>query len=241
MEVKTKAIVLRTVRYGEAQLIVDVLTRERGRLSFICTLPKTTHGRIKKQLFQPLTLLDLVYDYRPIRRLQRFGDIRIGYPYGSIPFDAHKLSLALFASEFLTFATRDEQNNEPLYDYIEGSLMWLDNAVRSCANFHLVFMMHLSRFIGFFPNLEGDVHGAWFDMRNGTFTLLRPPHPDYLQPSEASVISTLMRMNFDNMHLFHMTQPERNRCVDLILYYYRLHIPNFPEMRSLEVLKTLFS
>lgn len=221
-------------------MIVDILTREQGRVSFICYIPKTGRGKVKKQFFQPLTLLDLVYDYRPNRKLQRFAEIRISQPYCSLPFDAYKLSIALFISEFLTYATRGEQQNNHLFDYVENSMVWLDNVSQSFANFHLVFTMHLSRFIGFFPNLSDDVRGAWFDLRDGSFSLVRPPHGDCLNPEEASVIGLLMRMNYDNMHLFRMSQAQRNRCVEIILYYYRLHVPNFPELKSFEVLKTLF-
>lgn len=241
MEVKTRALVVRSIKYGESQMIVDVLTREMGRLSFICRLPKTAKGRIKKQFFQSLTLLDVVFNHRSTLKLQRFGDLRMAHPYSSIPFDACKLSISMFVSEFLAYATRDELQNQPLFDYIESSLLWLDSVPQSFANFHLVFMMHLSRFIGFYPNLTDNVRGAWFDLRNGAFTLTRPLHSDYLQPKESAVIGLLMRMNYDNMHLFRMSQSERNRCVELILYYYRLHIPNFPELRSLDVLRTLFT
>lgn len=240
MEVKTRALVLHALKFGDSQMIVDLLTREQGRVSFICYIPKTGRGKVKKQFFQPLTLLNLVYTYKANHKLQRFSEISISQPYGSLPFDAYKLSITLFISEFLTYATRGEQENRHLFDYIESSMMWLDNVSRSFANFHLVFMMHLSRFIGFFPNLSDNVRGAWFDLRDGSFSLVCPPHGDYLSPKEASVIGLLMRMNYDNMHLFRMSQAERNRCVEIILYYYRLHIPNFPELKSFEVLKTLF-
>ena len=240
MEIKTRTLILHSVKYGESQLIVDTLTREQGRVAFICNLPKTGKGKIKKQLFQPLTLLDIIYNDRPTHKLQRFTDLRIAQPFCTIPFDAYKLSIVLFLSEFLTYATRGEQQNEALFDYIEGSLTWLDNVSTSFSNFHLVFMMHPSKLIGFFPNLSGDVPGAWFDFRNGSFSLVRPSHNDCLRPEEASVIGLLMRMNYDTMRLFRMSQAQRNRCAELILHYYRLHVPNFPELRSLEVLKTLF-
>ena len=172
--------------------------------------------------------------------MQRFRDLRLAKPFGSVPFDPVKLSISLFLAEFLNYATRNEQQNELLYDYVEDSLLWLDNVSEQYANFHLVFMMRLSRFIGFFPNLaESDAH-QWFDLRNSVFTTVRPPHPDYLEPAEASRIALLMRMNYKNMHLFRMSQAERNRCVEIILNYYRLHVPGFPEMKSLPVLQTLF-
>jgi hypothetical protein len=33
---------------------------------------------------------------------------------------------------------------------------------------------------------------------------------------------------------------ERNRILELLLHYYRLHLPEFPELRSVQVLQELF-
>lgn len=240
MEVRTEALVLRTVKYGESRMIVDLLTAERGRVSFICNISKNGRGKVRKQLFQPMTFLDVVFDYRANVQLQRFRDLSIARPYVSIPFDSGKLSIMMFLAEFLTYATRDEQDNRPLFEYIEKSLLWLDSAQQAFANFHLVFMMHLTRFVGFYPNLDDWGDGAWFDLREGCFTRFRPLHQDCLNPIEASRVNKLMRMDYDNMRLFRMSRADRNRCAEVILYYYRLHIPNFPEMRSFDVLRTLF-
>lgn len=240
MEVKSKAIVLRTVKYGDSRMIVDMLTASVGRVSFVCSLSKTNKGKIKKQLFQPLTLLDLVFDYRPTTVLQRIKDVRISRPFVSIPFDACKLSIGLFLSEFLLYATKCEQDGNQLEEFTEKSLLWLDNAVDGFANFHLVFMIRVSLFVGFYPNLDGYRDGAWFDLRDGSFTMTCPSHPDYLNPVDSRRILLLTRMNFDNMRLFRMSRDDRNRCLDVIMAYYRLHVPNFPVLRSLEVLRELF-
>ncbi len=240
MEVKTKAIVLRTVKYGDSRMIVDMLTASVGRVSFACGLSKTNRGKIKKQLFQPLTLLDLVFDFRPTLELQRIKDVRMSRPFVSIPFDAYKLSIGLFLAEFLLYATKGEHEGNQLEEFTEKSLAWLDNAVDGFANFHLVFMIHVSLFVGFYPNLDGYSDGAWFDMRDGSFTMSCPSHPDYLNPDDSRRILLLTRMNFDNMRLFRMNRDDRNRCLDVIMAYYRLHVPNFPVLRSLEVLRELF-
>ena len=59
-------------------------------------------------------------------------------------------------------------------------------------------------------------------------------------PDEAGMIQLLMRLNYTTMRLLSLTRSERNRIVDVILYYYRLHLPDFPDMKSLPVLKELF-
>lgn len=240
MEVKSKAIVLRTVKYGESRLIVDLLAREVGRVSVVCQLTKSGRGKVKKQLLQPMTMLDVAFDYRKNIALQHFQDLRIGQVYRSLLFDPYKLSITLFLSEFLIYATRDETDNRQLYDFIEASLLWLDNADSGFANFHLVFMLRISLFIGFYPNLDDYREGCWFDLREGCFTPLRPVHNDCLRPDEAARMRVIMRMSLDNMRLFRMSRSERNRCAEIILYYYRLHQSDFPELRSLDVLKELF-
>ena len=126
MLTKTQAIVLHSLKYGETRLIVDMFTRSQGRQSFIVSIPKTVKGKIKKQLFQPLTLLEIEADLRPKLQLQKLSDVRLASPFSSIPFEPHKLSISLFVAEFLYYALRSEQHNEPLFDYIVNSIQWLD-------------------------------------------------------------------------------------------------------------------
>ena len=239
MLTRTRAIVLHTLKYGDASMIVDLLTETNGRLSFMVHIPKTSKGKIKKQYFQPLTIIEMEFDYRQKSELQRMRDVRVALTFSSIPFNPIKLSLALFLSEFLSQVTRGEQQNIPLYQYIENSIGWLDACEENYANFHLVFMMRLVRFLGFWPNLDDFVEGCFFDLRNASFVVEAPLHPDYLVPQEAERISRLMRMSYETMHLFRMSHHDRNRITDVALRYYRLHIPQMPELKSLEVVRGL--
>jgi DNA repair protein RecO (recombination protein O) len=51
----------------------------------------------------------------------------------------------------------------------------------------------------------------------------------------------MMRMDLANMHLFRMNHQQRNRCIEVAMQYYRLHLPDFPELRSLDVLQELWT
>lgn len=240
MLIKSKAIVLRAVKFGDRQLVVDMLTEQLGRISFFENLSKTARGKIQKQYFQPLTMLGIELDYRQNAKLQHLKNVRLESPFQSIPFDSVKLAISLFLSEFICFSTRGEQKNELLYHFVDKSLSWLDGSTGPIANFHLVFMLRTTRFVGFFPNLENYQKGDFFDMLNGTFSHVRPVGSEYILPVEASKIADLMRMSYATMHLFKMSRQERNRCCELILKYYRLHVPGFPELKSFGVLKELF-
>ena len=240
MLTKTQAIVLHSLKYGETRLIVDMFTRSQGRQSFIVSIPKSVKGKIKKQLFQPLTLLEIESDLRPKLQLQKLSDVRLASPFSSIPFDPNTLSISLFIAEFLYYALRSEQHNEPLFDYIVNSIQWLDAQTGRFANFHLVFLMRLSRFLGFYPNLDHYQTGDYFDLRESIFLSAPPVHRDFLHPQEAEKIQLMMRMDFPTMHLFRMSHQERNRLLEVSLIYYRLHLPDFPELKSVSVLQELY-
>ena len=259
MNTKSEAIVLHTLRYGDSRLIVDMFTREHGRLSFAVPAPRSSRSKLKKQYFQPLTLLHIEADVRPTQQLHRLKDASLLTPLPSLLADAQKLAIGLFIAEFLYHALRQEQCNVPLFDYVRSSIEWLDSRRDRYANFHLVFLMHLSRFLGFFPNLtlpmskeqlvtsndgcpqgKKDDAGCYFDLRAATFCAAPPLHRDYLLPEEAARISTMMRMDYATMHLFRLSRQQRNRILDIIEQYYRLHLPSLPELRSLPVLRELF-
>ena len=241
MLVKTKAIVLHSFKYGESRMIVDMFTEECGRQSFIISIPKTSKGRIKKQYFQPMTLLEVECDVRQNVQLQKLKDAHLLTAYTSIPFSPEKLALSLFIAEFLYHALRSEQQDKLLFAYVCDSMQWLDTVEVGFANFHLTFLMRMSRFLGFYPNLDDYVDGCVFDLRTATFSLQVPTHRDFLDSKDSILIHTLMRMDFPTMHLFQLSHHDRNRITEVLLQYYRLHIPQFPELKSLGVLQELWA
>lgn len=238
---KTVGIVLHTLKYNDTSNIVDIYTRENGRASFLVPLPRSRKSAVKAVLFQPLSMIEFEADYRPKANLYRIKEAKSWYPFRTLPYDPYKSSIAMFLAEFLYRSLREEAENAPLFAYLEHSIRWLDACEENFSNFHLVFLMRFSRFLGLYPNTENYVEGCFFDMVNACFTLLQPSHGAFLKPDEASHINLLMRMNYETMHLFAMSRTERNRCLTIINDYYRLHLPDFPVLKSLDVLKELFA
>lgn len=240
MTKKTKAIVLRIVRYGESQLIVDFLTESHGRLSFMVRLSKSSKGKMRRQYFQPLMVLSIEFDFRPQKELQRLLDVGVAIPFSSIPFTPVKLSLAMFLSEVMVYATRCEQVNHALFGFVLRSLAWLDASEGEISNFHILFLMKVSSFLGFAPDLSKDNEHQWFDLKEGCFVSSVPSHHFYLSPSDSLHLIQMARLGYQTMHLYTMNRQQRSHCIEVILEYYKLHVPNFPELKSLPVLKALF-
>lgn len=238
---KTKGIVLRTIKYKDTSMIADVYTELAGRVSFLVPVQRSKKSLVKSVLFQPLALLEIEADFRPNASIYKVKEVKLLEPFGSLPYDPYKSAIAMFISEFLCRALREEAANAPLFAYLYHSVLWLDICKQGVANFHLVFLMRLSRFLGLYPNLDDYTAGCCFDMLNAVF-VSSPPlvHTQYLVPQEASRLVVLMRMNYRTMHLYRLNREQRIRCLTLLNDYYRLHLPDFPELKSLHVLKELF-
>ena len=146
----------------------------------------------------------------------------------------------MFTAEFLSNALREEMPDTLLYKYIEDSLQWLDSTDSGISNFHIAFILHLSRFLGIEPNLDGYSSTLHFDMISGEYCCFQPKHPYFLHPDEAKFIPYLSNMTIYNMHLYRFNRKQRQRMLEILNDYYRIHIPNFHELKSLEVLKEIF-
>ena len=240
MHHKTQAIVLSNAKYNDKFSITHVFTRDFGRVSYL--LPKT-HGKrskINPALFSPLSILNLEVEHLPLREIQRLkeaGRQTLLYDIGS---DLTKVSLAFFLSEFLSKVLRETHNNEVLFDFLKNSIEVLEETQSGLANFHLTFMLGLTRFLGIYPNLENYTKGCCFDMLNGEFIFGIPAHNYYLRNRESAYLNELSRINFSNMHLFKMSRSDRNLIIERLLTYYRLHLYDFPAIKSLDVLRELF-
>ncbi len=241
MQEKVRGIVLRTVKYGDSSLIVDMFTEGHGRQSFMTNVARAKKTARTVSFWQPLSMVEFQADIRPgSTRLPRPADVQQCYNYIDLPFSPLKSSLAIFIAEFLSAALREEKDNALLYAYLQSSFQWLDMTDNplAIANFHLVFIMHLSRFIGIYPNTD-DAHG-YFDLLAGTYSPFMPHHSHFLKPEEARYLPVLFRMNYSTMHLFRFTRAARMRILTVLNSYYRLHVPSFPELKSLDVLHEMF-
>ena len=234
----TQGIVLHYNRYNDDSAIVDVFTLSHGSVAF---LVRDRHGQRKGSLhatlLRPLNIVELMFDYRPSASLQRIQELHIAYCYTSLPYNPIKEAVALFLSEFLHYAVRSEVQNPDLYHYLQYSLQWFDAAQEGLANFHIAFLIRLTYYLGFWPNIKGKETLPYFDMREGVMTDTEPSQGFCLKGEETTVLPKLLRMNLRNMRHFHLTRQQRNRILDVVTTYFQLHVPEFRNLRSLSVLR----
>lgn len=90
------------------------------------------------------------------------------------------------------------------------------------------------------PNTENYRDGDFFDLREGCFVSAQPVHGDALDAHDSRLMLSLLRVDYKSMRLFRMSHVDRNRCLDVLMNYYKLHIPSFPDIKSLDVLKQIY-
>lgn len=236
---KTEGIVLGTTSYSDTYSIAHLFTRDFGRVSYLLPMSHGKKTKIRSSLFFPLSVLHLEVEHMPLRDVQRLKEVERQFPLYELCTNITKVSLAFFISEFLSVVLRESDKNELTFGYLKNSIETLEVAEKGLANFHLALMIGLTRFLGIYPNTEFSGDHSYFDLQHGEFVVSEPLHAYYLKRNESAYLRDLNRINYGNMHLFKLSRNNRNEIVDQLLDYYRLHIYNFPPLKSLEVLREL--
>lgn len=233
-------IVLRTLRYNDNLIIADIYTREYGRLSFLVPVSHSKRCKVRSVLFQPLMMLSFTASFRKGRNLSRINEARPYIVYSTIHCDVIKSSISLYIAELLTYTLREESKDEMLFNFLQHSFMLFDSLERGYADFHLVFMSQLLRYLGIYPNLECNTPDSCFDLVQGCAVCDYPSHPDFLLPADAQPFISLLQTGYDSMHMLSMNRKLRGNYLAILNRYYAFHVPDFPPLKSMEVLRTLF-
>ena len=237
MLVKTKAIVLSSLKYQEKSLIVKCFTLSDGLKSyFVRDAFSGRKGNHKIAYFQPLTLLEIEAVHKNKGTLENFKEIKISHPYWSIPTDIFKSTIVLFLSEMLHNSIHEEEANPDFFTFLETALMWLDTNEQT-SNFHLILLMEATKFLGFYPE-DSNPNFDFFEMREGVFMPFETV--SCLNKSHSFLLKKLLELRFDSIEIL-FNSKERQALLTIIIDYYALHLDVFRKPKSLEVLVEVFS
>ena len=239
MDDTIQGIVLQSIRYGDTSLIVKVFTRSLGLRSYMVKGAFNHNAKSRAALFQNLHLINYVETGKPNKSsLGYMKDVQLSTVYQSIPFEMHKSAILMYVSELLSKTLTEQEQNEPLYDFIERSLLWLDLVHQDYANFPLFFTLELTRHLGFYPKTNHEA-GYCFDMMEGSFAHDYPLHPYYLDKEDAQLLSQLLNAGIDETCHIPLNVNQRRALLDGLIVFMRLHAPVMNDFHSHEVLKTV--
>jgi DNA repair protein RecO (recombination protein O) len=238
---KTRGIVFKTTDYGESSVIVQVFTEKFGLQSYIVNGVKKPKAKISRNMLQPLHLLDMVVYHKNTGSVQRISELKNSPLFQTIPYDVIKSSIAIFLNEVLYKAVKQQSADENLFDFIFNAIECLDNQGENLANFHLLFLVRLTRYLGFYPEQYNPSNSDYFDMKNGTFSRYKPEGLYYLSPPHTQNFGALLQTSFENIAQLKFSSDERRYLLQKLLDFYALHIEGFGNIKSHEVLEEVLS
>lgn len=241
MILKSRAIALHSVKYGDSSLIAYVYSEAHGRLTLMV---HSAYGKQRSSgkavFFQPLNILNLIYYHKENQTLCKLKEVSTEITFTSIPFDPVKRAIALFIGEVVYRTIREEESNSALFKYLENAIQLLDIMHGGVSNFHLIFLAQLTRYLGFYPGNQWSEQLAIFDYKNGLFVQVEPTHPQYFNPEKSRLIGMVFSTPFheaENLKLNHRT---RFLLIENIMAFYQVHIESISGIQSLQILSQVF-
>jgi DNA repair protein RecO (recombination protein O) len=239
MLVTTKAIVISKLKYRDNDLIVKCYTEHFGIQSYLLRgILKSKKGKLRTAYFQLLSQLEIIVNYRQKRSLQSITEVKPFAFYQSIYSNVAKSAIAMFLAEVLSSILKEEEKNHPLFTYLETTFMWLDTN-DDISNFHLLFLINLSRYLGFYPDLTSSSRDV-FNLEDGKFQTQRT-NLYCISGDELTQFKHLLGINFDAINSVHISSKKRQELLNIILLYFELHLGSLKKPRSLQVLNQVFA
>ncbi len=237
MRVDTPAIVLATVRYGESDVIVKMLTESSGLRSYMIRgLQKSKRGAFRPAMFQPLMQLQIQAMHRDKGQLERLTEAKVAVHYLSLNSDIVKSSMALFLAEVFKMTLQEQEPNPDLFTFLSEALLALD-AADAPMNFHLKIVLEFQQFLGCYPDFKQG-NQPYFNLEEGVF-----------QASSAGVtrhgsvvqdLCTLAKTPFGQLAQWKTTTQQRRALLDLLMDYMQMHATGFKRPKSIEIYRQVF-
>ena len=239
MLVTTDAIVISSLKYNDNDLIVKCFTRDFGIKSYLIKGAfKSKKKKLSVAYFQLFSILSLEANHKDTRAIQYIREVKRKNNLAAVHQDVKKTSIVIFLCEVLSNILTEEEAHTELYNFIESSIITLDKSVK-ISNFHLLFLVRLTSFLGFYPNLDNS-RLNYFNLAEGEFQD-KETNAYCITGRTLTCFKSLLGTNFDVTKTLNLTHEEKRELLNMILVYFRLHLHGFKQPKSLSVLNQVFS
>ena len=227
---------LHTTPYSESSVVVKVFTRQLGVRSYIIKGVRGRGGRIKQNLLQPLSCLDMVVYNNEKTDLNYVKELTLRHPNSQFSILNSQLENALrfFMTEVLYKALREAEPMPALFDYVEDITFHLSPFT---SYLPITFLLTVARHLGIEPLDNHSSREPLFDLQEGRF--VSAPSETTLSPSLSEslhqYLSTTQTLSDS------ATQPLKSRrdLIDALIAYFQFHLSGFKQFRSHEILHTI--
>lgn len=159
---------MHTIKHGDSGMVVQCYSNRSGKQSVYFRGSAKRAGSYSHM--HRLSVLDVVTYSNGATAMPTIREITPVYSLPNIRTDVYKNTIAIFISELLVKSIREIEPNEPLFEFLKASIGILENLGQGSANFHIHFMVHLSKMLGFKPLDNYSARTPLFSIANACFT-----------------------------------------------------------------------
>jgi DNA repair protein RecO (recombination protein O) len=236
---KDHGLVIHTIKYGETGVVARIFTREGGLLSFMLRGVRKPKARIQNSLLQPLTQVDLIYARSQYGGLNYIKEIACNNPYRTIPYEIFKTTIALFLCELLSKTLKESDPNPDMFDFFKEGFDYLDQTSNPVKDFHLVFLVQMSRHLGFFPRNNFSQTHCYFNLREGIYQTSFEESEYLLDKELSGIFQKLTQCPITRLDQLDIKNAQRRQLLRKLVDYFRIHLAGFKELKSLQVLESV--
>jgi DNA repair protein RecO (recombination protein O) len=152
----TEAVVLRTIRFGEADRVLHLYTADRGRVGAVAKGVRKTRSRFGGRL-EPLSHVELVL-HQGSGELQTITGVQLLRSHQPARDDYHRLSAGLIGAEAMLRLFPEQERNDRAFTALTRFLDALDETPRAAERpsldpLALAFQLKLLWLSGYLPHL----------------------------------------------------------------------------------------
>lgn len=239
MLLATPAIVLHTTNYSETSVIAKLFTRQLGVRSYILKGVRKSNGRVKQNLLQPMSYLDLVVYNNPKRQINYLKEVAPHHgtaqpvpPTNNDEMAQH--ALRFFKTELLYKTLREEEPMPELFDYVADTME--KESGMSAAHVPVSFMLSVSKHLGIEPMDNYSVREPLFDMASGRFAATGESTMD---ASSSRLLHGYLQSVHHGVAAPQAPLQQRTELINNMIKYYQMHLSDFKGFRSHEILHSV--
>ena len=219
---KTNGIVLNYIKYKETSIISKIYTKEFGLKSYLINGVRTKKGKFNISSFQPLSLLELVVYENKNSQIGRIKELKFDKIYFTNHHVQKKISICLFISEVLLKLITFQVPDKNQFNFVRNSLIELDKIVENYENFHIIFLIKFSKYLGFEISNISDISNIKFESE-----------------LVISFLSEIIISEYSSN--IKSTSSVRNKALEIIIVYFREKTELNINFNSNRILKNIFN
>lgn len=237
---KVEGIVLRSIKYSDNSLIIHLFTRERGRISCMVKKVRSKNSGFAPSFFHPFNFILAEIFYNPRKEIHTIKEVSLKHSLPNFNLDPGRLAIIMFLSEVMNKAIRYQHTDEHLYDFIVSSVTRFHQEQQPSSNFHIYFLLELTKYLGFYPLNNFSNTEKIFDLLNAQF-VAESSGSQTLDIEVSSVLNKFLALPSGNWWEIPLSGSTRRKSIESLLNFYTLHTGIQMDTKSLDIFAEIFN